>query len=65
MPNYEATLSAFRKSSFSDSGNCVEVASENGSVMVRDSRLCDGEMIPFSSTVWRDFTQAIRLKASI
>jgi hypothetical protein len=58
--------SGFRKSSFSGgSGDCVEVGSEDESVIVRDSKLHNGEMLPFSSTVWREFVQTVRRSANV
>lgn len=65
MSNHETKIATFRKSSFSESGNCVEVASENGSVMVRDSKRHDGEMVIFLATAWREFTRAVYLNMHI
>lgn len=55
----------FRKSSFSESGNCVEVATqdENGLVYIRDSKNQDGEVLSVSASSWREFTQRVRNSA--
>ena len=49
---------AWKKSSWSNHGNCVEVAfrSEDGRVLVRDSKNPGGGSLSFSATVWQEFT---------
>jgi hypothetical protein len=50
----------WRKSSFSaDQGQCVEIASEGRSVLVRDSR-DPGAVLAFSVARWSAFTRRIR-----
>jgi hypothetical protein len=49
----------FRKSSFSEAGNCVEVASGSGSVLIRDSKHRNEEILLFPSSAWEEFIQAI------
>ncbi len=50
----------WRKSSFSaDQGNCVEIASEGRSVLVRDSR-DPRAVLAFSVARWSAFTRRIR-----
>jgi hypothetical protein len=51
----------WRKSSFSGNGgaNCVETASGNGAVMVRDTVDRGGVSLAFSADVWANFTVAV------
>jgi hypothetical protein len=50
----------WRKSSFSaDQGNCVEIASEGRSVLMRDSR-DPGAILAFSVARWSAFMRRIR-----
>jgi hypothetical protein len=52
----------WRKSSFSgaDSGNCVETASQPGTVAVRDSADPSGPMLAIRPTDWAAFTRRLR-----
>ena len=54
--------SNWRKSSYSGSngGECVEVASADGSVLVRDTTARSGPALLFTADAWRAFTTAIR-----
>lgn len=47
----------WRKSSYSDAngGNCVELASDSGTVLVRDTTNRGGETLTFTSDAWRAF----------
>jgi hypothetical protein len=60
----EDTVGRWRKSSYSGNGgsSCVETASTDRSVMVRDSKLDDSPVITISADGWRRFTE--RLKTS-
>lgn len=52
---------AWRKSSASgESGGCVEIASNEALVLVRDSRDRSGAMIAFPSAQWSAFIRRIR-----
>ncbi|MEV4210154.1 DUF397 domain-containing protein [Micromonospora sp. NPDC049662] len=52
---------AWRKSSRSDDGNCVEVAyGSDGAVGVRDSKDVVGPILEFGSAAWNAFTDSIR-----
>jgi hypothetical protein len=50
----------WRKSSFSESVNCVEVAINDRAVSIRDSKARNNEALSFSSSAWQEFTQAVR-----
>ena len=42
------------------SGACVEVAEVGRSVVVRDSKYPDGEVVLFSRSAWSEFVAGIR-----
>ena len=48
---------AWRKSSYSDgTGNCVEVASADGLVAIRDTKQGGyGPLLEFTAATWREF----------
>jgi len=50
-------MEGWRKSSYSDGngGNCVETASRDGVVLVRDTTHRDGAVLAFPVGVWRRF----------
>jgi hypothetical protein len=51
----------WRKSSYSQNGgDCVETASGNGTVMVRDTTNRDGGSLAFTASAWSAFTAGIR-----
>jgi hypothetical protein len=52
----------WRKSSYSDAngGNCVETASGNGAVLVRDTTDRDGGTLAFTAGAWRAFTADVK-----
>jgi hypothetical protein len=49
----------WRKSSFSESGNCVEVAFTEAAVLVRDSKDTRGPVLSFPSADWAAFLTAV------
>jgi hypothetical protein len=51
---------AWRKSSRTVSGKCVEVAMTNGVVGVRDSKDREGGVLVFPSAQWRAFVVSLR-----
>ena len=55
----------WRKSSYSGSGggNCAEVASTPGAVLVRDSKDPDGPRVAFGPREWREFAARIKTGA--
>lgn len=52
----------WRKSSYSDGngGACVETASDDGVILVRDTTNRDGATLAFSAGAWAEFTASIR-----
>jgi hypothetical protein len=58
----DLTRAAWRKSSFSGSGNaCVEVADlDGGARAVRDSKDPTGGHLTFTATEWAAFTAGVR-----
>jgi Domain of unknown function (DUF397) len=51
----------WRKSTYSDSngGQCVETASDNGMILVRDTTNRDGGTLDFTAAAWREFTNSL------
>jgi len=52
----------WRKSSYSGNGGeqCVETASDNGAILVRDTTDRDGATLTFAAETWERFTAALR-----
>jgi hypothetical protein len=53
-------VTVWRKSSRSSSGNCVEIASLAGVIVVRDSKNTRGPVLTFGPQGWRQFLAGIR-----
>ena len=55
-------MGQWRKSTYSDAngGDCVETASTDGAVIVRDSANRDGLVLGFSTDAWTAFTDSLR-----
>jgi len=55
-------MGEWRKSSYSggDGGQCVETASEVGTVMVRDTADRDGGTLVFGAGAWERFTDSLQ-----
>jgi hypothetical protein len=61
MHECDTPTSKWRKSSFSESGNCVEVANQDGIVIVRDTKRLGGDSIlSFPSLTWQAFVDEHR-----
>jgi hypothetical protein len=59
----EAIDPRWRKSSYSgNGGNCIEVATAPGTILVRDSKDTDGARLAFGRQAWEMF--AAKVKAS-
>jgi hypothetical protein len=54
----------WRKSSYSSSGNCVEVASVDGKMFVRDSKQPEAGHLTVSQKTWRVFVSWVTNNAS-
>jgi hypothetical protein len=55
-------MDGWRKSTYSGSngGQCVETASGDGMVLVRDTTNRDGETLAFSAEAWQEFVTSLR-----
>jgi hypothetical protein len=51
---------AWRKSSHSNDGGCVEVATRGSKVFVRDSKERTGAVLEFASHEWTSFLASVR-----
>jgi hypothetical protein len=60
MQSMDFSTLAWRKSSHSESGNCVEVANQDESVFIRDSKDPDGPVLCVSPSAWRGLIQMVR-----
>jgi Domain of unknown function (DUF397) len=52
----------WRKSSYSgaNGGSCVETASDNGTILIRDTTDREGGTLQFSAGVWATFAASLR-----
>jgi len=55
-------VTGWRKSSYSngDGGDCLELASDDAIVMVRDTTDRDGGTLAFGADAWERFTASLR-----
>lgn len=55
-------MNNWRKSSYSggDGNDCVETASGDGTILVRDTTGRDGGTLAFSAEAWERFTASLR-----
>ena len=54
-------MDGWRKSRYSGSnGSCVETASSDGEVLVRDTANRDGETLAFTANAWRAFAGELK-----
>lgn len=60
MADFEDSRIAWRKSTASNSGGCVEVAVAERSVLIRDSANPDGVVLKLSPTAWSTFLERAR-----
>ena len=48
------------RSSYSSTGNCVEVAGQPGRVLIRDTKDQHGPVLSISAEAWRRFTGQVK-----
>jgi hypothetical protein len=48
------------KSSYSSTGNCVEVAGQPGRVLIRDTKDQSGPVLSISAGAWRQFVGQVK-----
>jgi hypothetical protein len=55
-------MGLWRKSTYSDGngGDCVELASGNGAILVRDTTDRDGGTLAFTAQAWQEFTRRLQ-----
>jgi hypothetical protein len=63
MLSADSSVHGWRKSSFSEAGNCVEVGA-NKAIAVRDTKNRDLEL-SFSFMAWGDFVRKIKATSSM
>lgn len=56
----DVSPTAWRKSSYSTNGNCVEVAFVDDHVAVRDSKNRSGPVVRFTPAEWNAFLSGVR-----
>ena len=58
----QAMSALWRKSSYSTNGgqDCVETASQDGAILVRDTTDRDGVTLSVSLTAWASFTASLK-----
>jgi len=62
VANLEEPSVEWRKSTASNTGNCVEVTAAGGSVLIRDSARPDGVVLRLPLAAWSAFTARTRGK---
>lgn len=60
MHQNDARAGKWRKSSFSNTGSCVEVALGSEQIGVRDSKDPNGPSLTFTQAEWRAFVLGVR-----
>lgn len=63
MTELDRSAHFWRKSTFSVSGECVEVAINGQAVLVRDSKDSNGPVLAFSGHAWRMFLSEVKAGA--
>jgi hypothetical protein len=64
MSSIDPSALRWRKSSYSASGNCIEVRTQDESVLIRDSKHRSDAILSFSSLAWREFIQTIQCSST-
>ena len=60
MLSADSSVLGWRKSSFSATGNCVEVGANKAAIAVRDTKNRDQSELSFSFIAWGDFVRKIK-----
>lgn len=60
MLTANSSVLGWRKSSFSESGNCVEVGANKTAIAVRDTKNHDRSVLIFPFMAWGDFIRTIK-----
>lgn len=60
MADYDGPALNWRKSTQSAAANCLEVASSDGVVFLRDSKRPGGPIVPISAAAWLVFVAELR-----
>ncbi|MER5470864.1 DUF397 domain-containing protein [Streptomyces sp. NPDC002685] len=60
MPETQVESLTWTKSTYTDSGSCVEWARPAGSVLVRDSKRPAGARVPLAEDAWRGFVDWVK-----
>jgi hypothetical protein len=55
-------MDGWRKSTYSDAngGQCLETASADGAILIRDTGNRAGEVLTFSAQAWQEFADALK-----
>lgn len=59
MTSCDSAVAKWRKSSFSQNGDCVEIAFKDEKVLVRDSKQPDESFLIFTSSEWSAFLAGV------
>jgi hypothetical protein len=65
MLSADSSVHGWRKSSFSEAGNCVEVGADEAAIAVRDTKNRDRSELSFSFMAWGDFVRKIKATSSM
>jgi hypothetical protein len=60
MTSCDGAVAEWHKSSFSQNGDCVEIAFKDKKVLVRDSKQTDESFLIFTSSEWSAFLAGVR-----
>jgi hypothetical protein len=52
---------SWRVSSWSKNGNCVEIASSEVTVLIRDTKNRSGRVLSFPITAWENFIKTVKV----
>jgi len=60
ITGHDLSRAAWRKSTYSGSGNCIEAAPVQGMIAVRDSAAPGSSALAFTAQAWTAFTTALK-----